>query len=77
MKILFHHLPIRSSISNWAGNRLATIACSALILRCLKENLYPSWDAQNMNSVRLAEKLGYEFAHEYVAYEVDRTRRVH
>ena len=56
---------------------LATIACSALILRCLKENLYPSWDAQNMNSVCLAEKLGYEFDHEYVAYEVDRTRRVH
>lgn len=49
---------------------LATIACSALILKCLEENLYPSWDAQNMNSVRLAEKLGYEFAHEYVAYEV-------
>ena len=23
-----------------------------------------------MNSVRLAEKLGYEFDHEYVAYEV-------
>jgi RimJ/RimL family protein N-acetyltransferase len=58
-------------------NHLATAACSALILRCLKENLYPSWDAQNMNSVRLAEKLGYEFDHEYVAYEVDRTRRVH
>ena len=58
-------------------NHLATIACSALILRCLKENLYPSWDAQNINSVRLAEKLGYEFDHEYVAYEVDRTRRVH
>ena len=58
-------------------NHLATIACSALILRCLKENLYPSWDAQNMNSVRLAEKLGYEFDHEYIAYEVDRTRRVH
>lgn len=56
---------------------LATVACSALILRCLKENLYPSWDAQNMNSVHLAEKLGYEFDHEYVAYEVDRTRRVH
>ncbi|WP_418463718.1 GNAT family N-acetyltransferase [Frisingicoccus sp.] len=49
---------------------LATIACSALILKCLEENLYPSWDAQNMNSVRLAEKLGYEFAHEYTAYEV-------
>lgn len=49
---------------------LATIACSALILGCLKEGLYPSWDAHNMNSVHLAEKLGYEFAHEYVAYEV-------
>ena len=58
-------------------NHLATVACSVLILRCLKENLYPSWDAQNMDSVRLAEKLGYEFDHEYVAYEVDRTRRVH
>ena len=58
-------------------NRLATVACSALILRCLKEDLYPSWDAQNMNSVRLAEKLGYEFDHEYIAYEVDRTQRVH
>ena len=49
---------------------LATIACSALILNCLEEGLYPSWDAQNMNSVRLAEKLGYKFDHEYVAYEV-------
>ena len=49
---------------------LATIACSALILNCLEEGLYPSWDAQNMNSVHLAEKLGYEFDHEYAAYEV-------
>lgn len=49
---------------------LATIACSALILNCLEEGLYPSWDAQNMNSVHLAEKLGYEFDHEYIAYEV-------
>jgi GNAT superfamily N-acetyltransferase len=49
---------------------LATIACAALILRCLDEGLYPSWDAQNMNSVHLAEKLGYEFDHAYTAYEV-------
>ena len=49
---------------------LATVASAALILRCLEEGLYPSWDAQNMNSVRLAEKLGYEFDHEYTAYEV-------
>ena len=49
---------------------LATAACSALILSCLEEGLYPSWDAQNMASVRLAEKLGYEFDREYTAYEV-------
>ena len=51
--------------------KLATIVCAALILRCLEENLYPSWDAQNMNSVHLAEKLGYEFDHEYEVYEVE------
>ena len=49
---------------------LATVACASLILQCLDEGLYPSWDAQNMNSVHLAEKLGYEFDHEYTAYEV-------
>ena len=48
---------------------LALIACSALILRCLEEGLYPSWDAHNMSSVRLAQRLGYEFDHEYAAYE--------
>ncbi len=56
---------------------LATIASAALILRCLEEGLYPSWDAQNMNSVRLSEKLGYEFDHEYTAYEVSGEERTH
>ena len=56
---------------------LATIISAALILRCLDEGLYPSWDAQNMNSVHLAEKLGYEFSHEYTAYEVSGEERTH
>ena len=56
---------------------LATIASAALILQCLDEGLYPSWDAQNMNSVHLAEKLGYEFDHEYTAYEVAGEERTH
>ena len=30
-----------------------------------------------MNSVRLAEKLGYEFSHEYTAYEVSGEERTH
>lgn len=50
---------------------LATIVSAALILRCLNEGLYPSWDAQNKISVHLAEKLGYEFAHEYAVSAVD------
>ena len=60
------------TVSDEQRKGLATIVCAALILRCLEENLYPSWDAQNMNSVRLSQKLGYEFDHEYTAYEVER-----
>ena len=50
---------------------LATIVSAALILNCMEEGLYPSWDAQNLTSVHLAEKLGYELDHAYTVYEVD------
>ncbi|MDD6811512.1 MAG: GNAT family N-acetyltransferase [Lachnospiraceae bacterium] len=56
---------------------LATACCAALILECIRQGLYPSWDAQNMNSVHLAEKLGYEFSHEYTVYEVSADMRTH
>lgn len=49
----------------------ATICGAKLIMECLKRDLYPSWDAQNKNSVALAEKLGYHYSHAYTAYEVD------
>lgn len=49
---------------------LAYVCGAKLILECLKKGLYPSWDAQNKWSVALAEKLGYHFSHEYVAYEI-------
>lgn len=49
---------------------LATVAGAKLILECLERNLYPSWDAQNLWSVGLAKKLGYNFSHEYTAYEI-------
>ena len=46
-------------------------ACGArLILECLERGLYPSWDAQNRISAALAVKLGYNFSHEYTAYEI-------
>ena len=65
------------TIESERRKHLATVACSALILRCLDEGLYPSWDAHNMNSVRLAQKLGYEFDREYYAYEVASSERTH
>lgn len=49
---------------------LAYVCGAKLILECLDRGLYPSWDAQNKWSVALAEKLGYHFSHEYVAYEI-------
>lgn len=46
-------------------------ACGArLILECLDRGLYPSWDAQNLWSVALAEKLGYHYGYAYEAYEI-------
>ena len=51
---------------------LASICGAKLVLECLKQGWYPSWDAQNKWSVALAEKLGYHFDYEYTAYEVVR-----
>lgn len=56
---------------------LATIVCAALMLACLEEGLYPSWDAHDMNSVQLSKRFGYEFDHEYTAYEVASDKRTH
>lgn len=49
---------------------LACICGAKLILECLERGLYPGWDAQNKDSLALAEKLGYHFDCEYRAYEV-------
>lgn len=49
---------------------LASVCGAWLILKCLDKNIYPSWDAQNMWSVALAEKLGYKMDYEYDAYEI-------
>lgn len=49
---------------------LATACGARLIMECLERGMYPSWDAQNLWSVALAEKLGYHLEHEYTAYEI-------
>lgn len=49
---------------------LATACAAKLILDCLERNLYPSWDAHDLRSVALAEKLGYHLDKSYVTYVV-------
>jgi GNAT superfamily N-acetyltransferase len=49
---------------------LAQVVGAALILACRERGLYPSWDAANMTSVLLAEKLGYEYDKPYDTYMI-------
>ena len=49
---------------------IALACASRLILECRRLGLYPSWDAANLQSVALAEKLGYRLKGGYTAYEL-------
>ena len=51
-------------------NRGLATACGAgLILACLERGLYPGWDAYDLRSVALAEKLGYHLEAPYAVYD--------
>jgi len=54
------------------GCGYASVTGAALMLAALDRGLYPSWDAANLTSLRLAEKLGYRFSHAYHAYALSR-----
>lgn len=49
---------------------LGQAAAARLILECLDRGLYPCWDAANLQSRRIAERLGYTFDKEYPTYEI-------
>ncbi|REB11568.1 GNAT family N-acetyltransferase [Sporosarcina sp. BI001-red] len=53
---------------------LATIVASALILDCLDNGKYPSWDGANSESVELAKKLGYMFKESYDTYFINHVK---
>lgn len=44
---------------------LARTCAAQLLLDCLERGLYPSWDAANLESLHLAQRLGYRFSHVY------------
>lgn len=48
---------------------IATALASNLILKCLEKNKKVSWDAANLWSVGLAEKLGFEYDSTYNIYK--------
>lgn len=52
----------------YQGIGLATACGAKLILGCLARGLYPSWDAHDLRSLHLAEKLGYELHRPYTVY---------
>ncbi len=55
---------------DWRRNGLALACSAAFLLECLEKGLTPNWDAVNLQSVGLAEKLGYVFDREYQVYRL-------
>lgn len=53
---------------------LATVAAAALIIDCLENGLYPSWDAANLESAKLAKKLGFVMEGAYDTYYIQNKR---
>ncbi|MFD1172151.1 GNAT family N-acetyltransferase [Oceanobacillus picturae] len=49
---------------------LATCVAAALIVNCLERGQYPSWDAANLKSAKLATKLGYVSIGSYDTYYI-------
>ena len=49
---------------------LAAACAATLILECLKRGVNPEWEAANMESVSLAEKLGYHYDHSFDVYSL-------
>ncbi len=58
------------TINEYRRKGLALKCASKLILACLDRGLYPRWDAANLESVALAEKLGYRFKEAYQVFTI-------
>lgn len=53
---------------DYRGRGLATCVSAAFILDVLEMGMIPYWDAANIHSMRLAQRLGYAFWHAYTAW---------
>lgn len=59
------------TVPEYRRKGLALACASKLIIECLNKGIYPIWDAANIESVALAEKLGYQFENEYDVYFIN------
>lgn len=50
---------------------LAAICAAQFIIECVKRGIRPHWDAANKISVKIAEKIGFEYDGEYQAFRID------
>ena len=55
---------------DYRNKGLAKLVSAKLILDCLENKLYPSWDAHNEISYKLAKSLNYDLDFEYKAFEI-------
>ena len=55
-------------LEDYRRQGIATALASRLLKRCIENNAEADWDAANLESCRLAEKLGYVQTGEYLAY---------
>lgn len=70
---LFYNKGIEIQIDTdekYRNRGLGSICASRLMIECILYGKHPGWDAADKRSCNLALKLGYEFSHEYTAYEI-------
>lgn len=53
---------------DYRKNGFATVLGAKMVLACLEKGLYPSWEAANLISAKVAEKLGYKFETPYSVF---------
>lgn len=58
------------TLDEYRRQGLAAACAATLILECLERGIYPEWEASNMNSVALSEKLGYHFDKAFDVYSL-------
>ena len=59
-----------ATLKEFRRQGLALVCSAAFVSECISRGIYPNWDAANLRSVALAEKLGYIYDKEYEVYQL-------